>query len=723
MNDDRTPVENDFSGNGGAVIQAGVIQGNVSLRAVTDVPLPSPRQLPPATKGFVDREVHIQQLDSLLDEVELVTDRAELPVVTISTISGSAGVGKTALAVHWAHRVRDRFPDGDIYINLRGYDAVPPLTPHEALDGFLRAMDVPAEKIPRDLNGRAALYRSLTTGRKMLVLLDNAASAEQVRPLLPASPGCMVIITSRSRLSGLVVRDGAIRAVLDVLSSQDATRLLVKTIGSERVDRERDSVARLVELCSRLPLALRIVADRACLDEDISLADLVQELTAEESRLDALAVEDDELSAVRTVFSWSYKALDSGTARVFRLIGLHPGVDIALDAAASLTGLAPPAVRRHLESLVGLHLLARSGPNRYRLHDLLKLYAVERAKLDESAEALQDAREALLRWYLRHTYAAYRAILPQGRPLPGLDDPPRQELDQALRWCEQERLNLLDIIRAGPEWGQHELGWEIALAGMAFFERRSYWRAWVDSHLTGLQCARHAGDRLAEGWLLLSLGDAWWDRGDFDEALRSYTESLAVARDVEDLWTLGFALRGCGLVYEDRGNFAEATRYAREALHTFSRMGEERGVGLALMSLGHALRGAGRLVEALASYADAMEIFKRLGNRWSQGFVELHRGQTLLRAGDHPAALTALTAAIDLFGELSDRRHVALAQSYAGDAYLALDERRAAREAFTGALLTLLELDDPLAAEVQRRLADVEWEGAEREANLGDSDE
>ncbi|RZT80396.1 tetratricopeptide repeat protein [Micromonospora violae] len=722
MTDDRGPVENDFSGHSGAVVQAGLIQGSVNLRTVKEVPLPSPRQLPPATKGFIDREVHIRQLDSLLDEVELTTDEAQLPVVTISTISGSAGVGKTALAVHWAHRVRERFPDGDIYINLRGYDAVPPLTPHEALDGFLRAMDVPAEKIPRDLHGRAALYRSLTTGRKMLILLDNAATAEQVRPLLPASPSCMVIITSRSRLSGLAVRDGAIRAVLDVLSSQDATRLLSVTIGSERVDRERVPVAKLVELCSYLPLALRIVADRACLDDEMPLTELVEELAAEESRLDALTVEDDELSAVRTVFSWSYKALNAETARVFRLIGIHPGADIALDAAASLTGLAPQSARRHLESLVGLHMLARTGPNRYRLHDLLKLYAAERANLDENFDAVHTARERLLDWYLHHTYAAYQAILPQGRSLPEVDDPPRQSLDEALRWCEKERLNLLDLIRTASGWGQHQFGWQLALAGMAFFELRSYWRAWVDSHLIGLQCARYLGDRLAEGWLLLSLGDAWWDRGDLDEALRSYTDSLRAARDVDDLWTAGFAVRGCGLVYEDREEFQAATRHAQEALDTFGRMGERRGAGLALMSLGNAHRGAGRFAEALASYREAMQVFQRLNNRWSQGLVEFHRGQTLLRTGDHEEALSALTSAAALFRELGDRRHAALARSYEGEAHLKLHDRRAAREALADALLTLLELDDPVAVDVQRRLKDVGWEEPDAGANRGELD-
>ena len=393
---------------------------------------------------------------------------------------------------------------------------------------------------------------------------------------------------------------------------------------------------------------------------------------------------------------------------MFRLVGLHPGADIALDAAVRLTGLAPSVTRRHLDSLVGLHLLTRSGPHRFRLHDLLRLYAMERATFDESPEAVHAARERLLRWYLHHTYAAYRAILPQGRPLPDVDVPPDATLDDALRWCEHERLNLLDVVRAAPEWGHHRLGWQIALASMAFFERRSYWKAWIDSHLAGLVCARHLGDRRAEGWLLLSLGDAWWDRGDLDEAGRCYAGSLHAAREVGDAWTTGYALRGCGLVDEDRGDFPEATRYAQEALRTFRQLGEERGTGLALMSLGNAQRGAGRFAEALVSYDDAMTVFARLGNRWSQGLRRIHRGQTLLHTGEPGQALAAVTSAAALFRELGDRRHAALARAYEGDAHLRLRQPHAAREALADALLTLLELDDPLAADVQRRLAAVD---------------
>ncbi|MFV2011263.1 ATP-binding protein [Micromonospora sp. LOL_027] len=706
-------ADNDFAGGAGAVVQAAQISGGVHVR-VTDVPLPPPRQLPPATKGFIDRELHIRQLDSLLDETDLRTSDGRLPVVTISTVSGSAGVGKTALAVHWAHRVRARFPDGDLYINLRGYDAVPPLTPQEALDGFLRALNVPPEKIPTDLPGRTALYRSLTDGRRMLVLLDNASTAEQVRPLLPASPTCMVIITSRDRLSGLAVRDGAIRAVLDVLTDDDSIRLLRETTSPERIDAEPAAAVRLAALCSRLPLALRIVADRAVSDPDMSLADLVTELEEENGRLDALSVPGDELSAVRTVVSWTYRSLDPPVARTFRLLGLHPGADVSFSAVAALTGRPVSEARRHLDSLVGLHLLTRIVGHRYRLHDLLRLYAAERAQADEPPAEAKAGLARMFDWHLVRAYDSYRKILPQGRPIPGLTGvtadgrPPFATLDEALRWSEQERLNVLDVIRLAHDTGHCDVTWKLAAASMAFFERRSYWRAWIDSHLLALDCTRHLADRSAEGFMLLLLGDAWWDRSEIDEALRYYSEARDAAQQVGDSWTAGYALRGCCLAYEDSGRFDEAIACAEGALEIFRDAGEDRGIGLSLMSLGNGHRNMLRYAEAIASYEQAMEIFRTLGNRWSEALVELQLGRTLTDVPEPVAALDHLARARELFAAAGDPRHEGITLVYVGDAHAADGDRTAARQAWSAALTTLIGLDAPLVAEVRRRLEPIE---------------
>nr|MDT0662106.1 tetratricopeptide repeat protein [Micromonospora sp. DSM 115978] len=717
MNTNPGDADNDFTGGAGAVVQAAQITGGVHVQ-VTDIPFPPPRQLPPATKGFVDRELHIRQLDSLLDETDLLTSEGKLPVVTISTVSGSAGVGKTALAVHWAHRVRTRFPDGDLYINLRGYDAVPPLTPQEALDGFLRALNVPPEKIPTDLAGRTALYRSLTDGRRMLVLLDNASTAEQVRPLLPASPTCMAIITSRDRLSGLAVRDGAIRAVLDVLTEDDSLRLLRETTSPERVDAEPGAATRLIGLCSSLPLALRIVADRIVGDPEVSLAELVVELEEESGRLDALTVEGDELSAVRTVFSWSYRSLGPQSARTFRLLGLHPGADVSLSAVAALAGRPVPETRRHLDSLVGLHMLTRIGAHRFRLHDLLRLYAAERAEADEPPAEVKAALARMFDWYLVRSYDSYRKILPQGRPIPGLTGviadgkAPFETLDEALRWSEQERLNVLDVIRLAQKTGHCDVTWKLAVASMAFFERRSYWRAWIDSHLLAVSCTRHLADRSAEGWVLLVLGDARWERGEIDEALRCYSDARDAARQVGDRWTAGYALRGCCLAYEDSGRFDEAIECAEGALEIFREAGEDRGVGLSLLSLGNGHRNRSRYDEAISSYEQAMEIFRALGNRWSEALVELQLGRALNGVPDPAAALDHLARARELFAAAGDLRHEYIALMYAGDAHAADGDHAEARHAWSAALTTLIGLDDPLVNEVRQRLEAVE-EGPE----------
>ncbi|WP_158884540.1 ATP-binding protein [Amycolatopsis anabasis] len=363
-----------------------------------------PHQLPADVRGFTGRSGYLEKLDALIPEAENHGDRA----VVISAIAGTAGVGKTALAVHWAHRVRDRFPDGQLYTNLCGYDhAGVPADPDAVLENFLHALDVPAEKVPGDLAAKQCLYRSVLAGRRMLIVLDNACSAEQIRPLLPGEGTCLVVVTSRNRLSGLVAREGAERVTLDVLPLAEAVELLRSILGS---DRDRTAILEsLAELCVRLPLALRIVAERAATSA-VPLTELVAELTDERSRLDALTPDGDEdTTAVRAVFSWSYRALPPPDARVFRLLGLHPGPDLGLHAAAALAGVSQAETRRRLDRLVGAHMLERHG-RRFRFHDLLRVYAAERAHEDETATERDAARRRMLDWYLHTASAATTAV-------------------------------------------------------------------------------------------------------------------------------------------------------------------------------------------------------------------------------------------------------------------------------------------------------------------------
>jgi NB-ARC domain len=373
--------------------------------------LPAPRQLPADVTFFTGRDAELAKLDALLDH-------GTPAAVVISAIAGTAGMGKTSLAVHWAYRVRERFPDGELYVNLRGYDPGPPVTPEQALDGFLRALDVPAEKIPHDVDAQAGLYRSLLAGRRMVVVLDNAASPDQVRPLLPGSPPCVVVVTSRSRLSGLIAREGAYRLTLDVLPAEDAVTLLRHAIGADRVDAEPGAAAEVARHCGYLPLALRIAAERAAARAHLRLADLAEELAVEHDRLDLLTADDDEITGVRAVFSWSYRTLAPETARAFRLLGRHPGPDVGVASAAALTGSTTTSVRRQLDALTSAHLVTETRRDRYQFHDLLRAYATERASLDESPDENTHTIRRVLEWYLHTAHAALYVLYPQHPEIP-----------------------------------------------------------------------------------------------------------------------------------------------------------------------------------------------------------------------------------------------------------------------------------------------------------------
>ncbi|HEV3295243.1 MAG TPA: NB-ARC domain-containing protein, partial [Streptosporangiaceae bacterium] len=352
-----------------------------------------PRQLPMDVCEFTGRARQLADLDALLDRQD------QRPTVLISAVAGTAGVGKTALAVHWAHRVASRFPDGQLYVDLRGYDPQRPLAPAEALARFLRGMGVGGDQIPADEAESAARYRTMLAGRRMLVVLDNAYRADQVRPLLPGSPSCLVLVTSRDDLAGLVARDGARRVALDLLTAQEAVTLLRALIGP-RVDAEPESAAALAERCTRLPLALRIAAELAADRPDLTLADVLAGLQDEQDRLDLLEVAQDPRTAVRSVFSWSCQHLTSGAAHAFSLLGLHPGPDADAYALAALAQVPLRRAGALLRELAGAHLIAPACPDRYSMHDLLRAYAAERATETLGPAERAAARTRLFGYFL-----------------------------------------------------------------------------------------------------------------------------------------------------------------------------------------------------------------------------------------------------------------------------------------------------------------------------------
>ncbi|WP_052745701.1 ATP-binding protein [Allosalinactinospora lopnorensis] len=529
---------NVFSGSGENVVQAGEIRGDVHLNAPERPRPPVPRQLPATTAHFVNRALELARLDGYLDA------EADRPSsVVISAIAGTAGAGKTALAMHWGHRVRGRFPDGDLYVNLRGYDTGPPVSAEQALQRFLHALGVPSRAIPADVEAQAALYRSVLNERRVLVVLDNAASVEQVRPLLPAAPTCLALVTSRSRLAGLSIREGAQAMSLDLLSEEEGLALLRTAIGT-RVDEEPGAAAELVRLCCHLPLALRIVAERAVNTPGGALADLVEDLTAEHDRLDVLSSADDDEASVRAVFSWSYIALPAEAARMFRLLSLHPGGDISAHAASALAGMSLPKTRRLLETLFSAHLLEQTARERYRFHDLLRAYATERAEDDQPEEDREAALDRLFCWYLHSADAAVRegvrafsqfplSLPPMGDAVHAMDF---SSTIDALSWLDVESQNIADVVRFAAQAGKDSAAWKLPVICLPYFRLRRLWSILINTHNIGLSAAQSSGEDYGEAALLNDLGVFHRERGEVDDALTCFDRSLHLWERVDDDW-------------------------------------------------------------------------------------------------------------------------------------------------------------------------------------------
>jgi len=424
-----------------------------------------PAQLPPDVASFVGRRQHLDRLDALLTEA-LETGGATAPVIT--AIVGSAGVGKTALAVHWAHRVAGRFPDGQLYVNLRGFDPSGQMMDQAtAVRRFLDAFHVPPRRVPADPDAQAALYRSMLTGKRMLLVLDNARDSAQVRPLLPGVPGCLAIVTSRNQLTGLIAAHDAHPVALDLLTLDEARQLLARRLGTERVATDPDAVAEIITSCARLPLALTLIAAHAALRPDFALRALADELRDAHHRWQTLTG-DDPSTDVRAVFSWSYRALTPDSARLFRLLGLYPGPDLTAPAAASLTAMPIERVRSLLAELTTTNLVIESTPGRYLLHDLLRAYATDLTGTTDTDEQHRAARRRILDHYLHTAYTADRLLHPArdtivlATPSPGVTPEQATGHQQALDWFTAEHAVLLAGVESAGAAGFDTHAWQLS---------------------------------------------------------------------------------------------------------------------------------------------------------------------------------------------------------------------------------------------------------------------
>lgn len=475
-----------------------------------------PRQLPADVSDFTGRVRELAQLD--------VVAASPRTAVAISVVSGTAGIGKTALAVHWAHRNAKRFPDGQLYVNLRGFgpgDSM--MDPADAIRGFLDALAVPAERIPADRDAQAGLYRTLLADRKMLVVLDNARDGAHVRPLLPAAPECLVLVTSRDRLTSVIATTGAHPMSLDLLTPDEARDLLCRRIGAHRVAADPDAVDALITQCARLPLALALVAARAATNSQLPLESLTDELADIGTRLDALA-ERDSIVDLRAVFSWSYTALTPAAARLFRLLGLHPGPDISSAAAGSLAALSQAEVRPLLAELASANLIVEHRPGRYTFHDLLRAYAAGLADHTDTIEERQAATMRMLDHYLHTTHTADRLLAPGRDPItltppqPGTAPEAVSTIEQARDWFIAERLVVLATFRFAASHRMDTHTWQLAWALKDHLYRTGQWQDAAAIQSTALAAAQRLGDRSAQIKIHRLLATAYLDLGNYDEA-------------------------------------------------------------------------------------------------------------------------------------------------------------------------------------------------------------
>ncbi|WP_433231964.1 ATP-binding protein [Micromonospora sp. CA-248260] len=665
-----------------------------------------PRQLPATVRHFAGRSAALATLTALLAE-----PAGPPGTVPISTICGTAGVGKTTLAVHWAHQVTDRFPDGQLYVNLRGYDPdAPALAPAEAVAGFLEALAVPPERIPVGLASQAALYRSLLADRRMLVLLDNARDADQVRPLLPSSPGCLVLVTSRNQLPGLVTAEGARPLLLDLLSPAQGRELLSRRLGAVRVAAEPQAVDRIVAAAAGLPLALAIVAARAATHPDFPLARLAAELTATRGALDAFSG-GEAGSDVRAVLSWSYRGLDPVAAGLFRALGTHPGPDVSVAAAASLAALSTAEVRRPLAVLTRANLLTEHTPGRYTLHDLLRAYAVESALQTDSAGLRRAALGRLLDHYLHTAYAAalllhrHRDDIDLPAALPGATVVEPADRDEAWAWLAAEHRALLAAIDLAAEHGWPTHAWQLAWSVNTYLDRVGAWPDQSRVQEVALRAATAAVDRDGQARAHRNRAVACLRLGAYDEAHDHLERSRHLYAELGDRVGGGRTELNLGILAERQGDHRRALEHAQRAHRLFEAAGHAQGQANALNNIGWYHIQLGDHARALDYCGRALAQQQQTGNRYWEAHAWDSLGYAHHHLGRHREAIDCYRHALALWREAGERYFEAVTLMHLGDSQQAAAEPDVARVAWRHALEVLDRLGHPDAAQVRERLA------------------
>ncbi|MFF7758953.1 AfsR/SARP family transcriptional regulator [Streptomyces griseorubiginosus] len=665
---------------------------------------PVPAQLPSDLPGFVGREAQLAQASALVPD-------GDAPSATV-VIGGTAGVGKTAFAIHWARRIAPRFPDGQLYLNLRGFDPVgAPVPPAQALRTLLEALGVAPRELPEDQDALAARLRTVLTGRRVLILLDNARDPGQIRPLLPGAPGCLVIVTSRNRLGGLVAVDGARPLRLDVLTAREGRDLLLRRLGAERVAAEPEAVREIVELCARLPLALAVAAARAADRTAFPLAALADELAEGHGSLDAFT-DADQAADVRAVLSWSYHALSPAAARLFRLLVLHPGPDVSLPAAASLAGLGAAATRSLLAELVHAHLVDEPAPGRYAWHDLLRAYAAELSAGTDAPDEITAARRRMADHYLHSAYAAARLMdltrdrIVLAEPCPGVRSESHTTPQRAMAWFGTERAVLVAVLREASARGFDVHAWQLAWCVEHHFGRQGLWHELGVTLRTALESADRLGDPTALAHIHRGLAQAESYAKRTGDAREHIERAIELFAKVGDVPALTESHRQLSVVLEVQGDLEGALDHHRQALELLGPDGDGRLRSWILNGLGwyHSLLGRHR--EALEFCATALELARGRDDDYTLGHVLNSIGHARHHLGAHDEAVAAFEEALARF------RHVggvpwAEAHTLASlaDSRLALGQPDRARALLAEGVRILERLGHPDAGAMREKLA------------------
>ncbi len=672
-------------------------------RSVTGSNVAVPRQLPCAVPGFTGRASQLKELTSLLDRTD---------TVVISAINGTAGVGKTALAVHWSHQIADRFPDGQLYVNLRGFDpSGQPVQPAEAIRGFLDALGVPAERIPAGLAEQAALYRSQLAGRRMLVVLDNARDTDQVRPLLPGSVQCLTVVTSRDHLGGLIVSEGARTVRLDLMTTAEANDLLASRLGPERLAAERRAVSELIELCVHLPLALSVVAARATLTPALSLTELAGQLRDVRDRLAALDIGDTSVS-LDAVFSWSYRTLSAAAARMFRLLSLHPGPVISVAAAASLTGTERDQARAALAELTRAQLLTEPGTGRFAYHDLLRAYSAGKAHQEETEQARHAAMHRMLDHYLHTAHTATLLINPPNdrlslaEPRPGVLVDELADDEQAWQWFTAEHPVFPAVVDRAADAGFDTHAWQLAWSVASFCIRAGHWTQMLTTQLVAIAAAERGGEPHGQASSLRDLGRAYIRLGRYPDAQASLLRALELDERLGNLIGQARSYNNLGIVAYARGAHPEALEHGKAAYALFHAAGHRAGQAEALNAVGWMQTQLGRHTDALRYCSQALELHRAVGSRHGEADTWDTLGVVHHNLGEHRRAVACYLNALDLYEKLGSRHPQADTLIRLGDTYQAAGEFRTAHHSWRRALPILDDLHHPQADVLRARLAE-----------------